>query len=152
MVYWPGIDEDGACSTLAITQWFEKTGEFWGVAGGFLFKPEGGRLTLATVNIFNQWLSFLERNCKLALAHGGSFPIHIRLGVTDLKDSWWPQPQFNFDAGFAAVKESYEFISTLSSNTPECIKVVVVEAFNGLAAVYGVGPYTAVQIEELARS
>lgn len=35
MVYWPGTAEGGICPTVAITQWFEKTGEFWGVAGGF---------------------------------------------------------------------------------------------------------------------
>ena len=152
MVYWPGAEEEGVCSTLAITQWFEQTGEFWGVAAGFLFKPEGGRLTLAIVNIFNQWLSFLARNCELALVHGGAFPIHIRLGITDLKDSWWPQPHIAFEAGFAAVKDSYEFIAQLSSNTPESIKAVVVDAFNGLAAVYGVEPHTVEQIEKLAGS
>ena len=152
MIYWPGKYEQGAHSTLAITQWFETTGEFWGVAGGFLFEPKSGRLILSTGNIFNQWFSFLVRNCELALAHGGAFPIHIRLGISDLEDSWWPQAQFDFGEGFASVEESYEFVSTLQSNTPEIIRMVVVDAFNGLAAVYGVGPFTAAQIEEMARS
>ena len=152
MVYWPGPAEDGIYKTFAITQWFEKTGEFWGVAGTFLFKPKDGRLTLATGYFFKQWLHFLERNCMLALAHGGSLPIHVRLGVADLRNSWWPQGQFDFgDEGFAAVEDSYEFDATLTSIAPQDLKAIVVKAFNGLAAVYGVNPHTAEQIEALAR-
>lgn len=152
MVYWPGKAEDGIYPTVAITQWFEKTGEFWGVGGGFLFKREGERLTLATGYFYKQWLYFLQMNCMLAINHGGSLPIHVRLGVTGLADSWWPRQRYQFDdEGFAAVEESYEFDATLASILPEDIKAVVVDAFNGLAAVYGVGTHTAEQIEALAR-
>jgi hypothetical protein len=152
MIYWPVTAEDHVYSTLAITQWFEKTGEFWGVAGGFLFKSDSERLMLATGYFFGRWFNFLERNCALALAHGGALPIHIRLGVNDLRDSWWPRGQFDFyDDGFAAVEESYEFHATLTSIEPAALKAVVVEAFNGLAAVYGVEPHTVEQIEALAR-
>jgi hypothetical protein len=152
MVFWPGKAEDGIYETVAITQWFEKTGEFWGVAGGFLFTPKNGRLTLATGYFFKRWLHFLERNCMLALEHGGSLPIHVRLGVADLRDSWWPQAQFDFgDEGFATVEDSYEFDATLTSIAPSDLKEIVVKAFNGLAAVYGVNPQTAEQIEDLAR-
>lgn len=143
---------DDIYPTVAITQWFEKTGEFWGVASGFLFTPKGGRLTLATGYFFKQWLHFLERNCNLALTHGGSLPIHVRLGVTDLKDSWWPRGQFDFhNDGFAAVENSYEYDATLTSIAPEELKSIAVEAFNGLAAIYGVEPHTAEKIEVLSR-
>lgn len=152
IIYWQGTPEDGIYPTVAITQWFEKTGEFWGVAGGFLFKPKSGRLTLATGYFFKQWLHFLERNCNLALAHGGALPIHIRLGVTGLTHSWWPQQPYDFDNdGFAAVEDSYVFEATLTSIAPQELKAVVVNAFNDLAAVYGIGPHTAEQIEAMAR-
>ena len=151
MVYWPGTAKDGIYPTGAITQWFEKTGEFWGVAGGFLFTPKDGRLTLATDYIFKQWLHFLERNCMLAVSHGGSLPIHVRLGVVGLTDSWWPQAQFDFGEGFAAVEDSYEFDATLTTITPQDLEAVVVDGFNGLAAIYGVEPHTEEQIEALAR-
>ena len=152
MVYWPGTAEDGVSSTLALTQWFEKTGEFWGVGGGFLFQPEGGRLTLATGYFYQRWLNFLERNCSLALAHGGSLPIHVRLGVNDLRNSWWPRGAYQFDnEGYAAVENSYEFDTTLTSITPEALQRVAVDAFNGLAAVYGIEPHTHEQIIELSR-
>lgn len=155
MIYWPGTPEDGIYPTVAITQWFEKTGELWGVAGGFLFTassgPNSGRLMLATGHFFKQWLHFLERNCELALAHGGSLPIHIRLGVAGITDSWWPQRQFDFgNEGFAAVEDSYEFDATLTSIAREYLKEIVVDAFNGLAAVYGIESHTAEQIEALA--
>lgn len=152
MVYWPGAEQDGAYQTLAITQWFEKTGEFWGVAGGFLFTPKSGRLTLATGSFYKQWLEFLKRNCALALAHGGSLPIHVRLGVNGLANSWWPQGRFQFnDEGYAAVEDSYEYDATLTSIEPDILKATVTEAFNGLAAVYGIESQTYEQIVEQGR-
>lgn len=152
VVYWPGEAKDGAYQTLAITQWFEKTGEFWGVAGGFLFTPDGGRRTLATGSFYKHWLHFLERNCALALAHGGSLPIHVRLGISDLKNSWWPRGPFQFgDEGYAAVDDAYEYDATLTSTEPEALKAVVVAAFNGLGAIYGVPEHTYEQIVERSR-
>jgi len=152
MVYWPGTSENGVDPTLAITQWFEKTGEFWGVAGGFLFQREGDRLTLATGYFFQQWLSFLERNCALALEHGGSLPIHVRLGISNLTDSWWPSGPFQFrDEGFAAVELAYEYDARLTSIETAAIREVAVAAFNGLAAVYGQEPFTLDEILEMAK-
>ena len=152
MVYWPGTEKDGAYQTLAITQWFEKTGEFWGVAGGFLFTPKSGRLTLATGSFYKQWLAFLKRNCALALAHGGSFPIHVRLGVNGLANSWWPQGRYQFnDEGYTAVEDSYEYDATLTSTEPDVLKATVTDAFHGLAAVYGIEPHTYEQIVEQGR-
>ena len=152
MVYWPGTAEDGVNTTLALTQWFAKTGEFWGVGGGFLFQREGDRLTLATGYFYQRWLNFLERNCTLALAHGGSLPIHVRLGVNDLRNSWWPRGAHQFDdEGYAAVEDSYEYDVTMTSITPEALQQAAVDAFNGLAAVYGIEPRTHEQIIKLSR-
>ncbi len=152
MVYWPGTAEDGVYPILAMTQWFEKTGEFWGVGAGFLFQREGERRTLATGYFYQRWLDFLERNCTLALAHGGSLPIHVRLGVNDLRNSWWPRGPYQFDdEGYAAVEDAYEYDTTLTSITPEALQQVAVDAFNGLAAVYGVQAHTHEQIIALSR-
>lgn len=151
MVYWPGTAEEGVYPTLAITQWFEKTGEFWGVGGGFLFERDG-RVSLATGYFFQHWLDFLKRNAKLALEHGGSLPIHVRLGVNGLAGSWWPKGRYDFDdEGFAAVEEAYEFDATLTSVAADDLKQVTVDAFNGLAAVYGVEPHTYDQIVALSK-
>lgn len=150
-IYWPGTEEDGTAPTVAVTQWFEKTGEFWGVAGGFLFDREG-RVTLATGYFFRHWLDFLKRNTKLALAHGGALPIHIRMGVNGLAGSWWPRSAFDFgDDGFAAVELSYEFNATLTSIEPEALQRVAVDAFNGLAGVFGHEPFTFAEILEMAK-
>jgi hypothetical protein len=152
MAYWPGTPEGDVDPTRALTQWFEKTGEFWGVGGGFLFERDGDRLTLATGYLFKQWVDFLERNCALALSHGGSLPIHIRLGIANLTDSWWPRGPLQFaDEGYAAVELAYEYDATLSSIDQAEIRRVAVEAFNGLAAVYGLGPFTLEEIVEMAK-
>jgi hypothetical protein len=122
------------------------------VGGGFLFDREGDRLTLATGYFYQRWLGFLKRNCVLALAHGGSLPIHVRLGVSDLRGSWWPRGRFDFgDEGYAAVEDSYEYDATLMSVEPGELQRVAVEAFNGLAAAYGVEPFTHEQIVKESR-
>ena len=151
-IYWPGNEVNGVQNTRAVTQWFEKTGEFWGVAGGFLFQRDGERITLATGYFFKQWLHFLERNCALALAYGGSLPIHVRLGVSNLTDSWWPRGPFTFaDEGYAAVELAYEYDAQLTSIEPEALRTVAVAAFNGLAAVYGQEPFSYDEIIELSK-
>lgn len=148
-VYWPGTAEEGVDPTVALTQWFEKTGEIWGVGGGFLFQRDSERLTLSTGYFYQRWLHFLERNCALALSHGGALPIHVRLGVSDIRDSWWPRGPFQFnDEGHAAAEDSYEFDATLTSITPEELQRVAVEAFNGLAAAYGMEAFTHDEIIE----
>jgi hypothetical protein len=152
MVYWPGTPEGDVDPTRALTQWFEKTGEFWGVGGGFLFQRDGDRLTLATGYFFKHSVDFLERNCTLALEHGGSIPIHIRLGIANLTDSWWPRGPLQFDdEGYAAVELAYEYDATLTSIDKAEIRRVAVDAFNGLAAVYGLNPFTLEQIVEMAK-
>lgn len=152
IVYWPGTEEEGVYPTVAVTQWFERTGEFWGVGGGFLFDRENDRLTLATGYFYQRWLHFLERNCALALEHGGSLPIHVRLGVSSIKGSWWPRGRFDFgDDGYAAVEDSYEYDATLTSIAPEELQRIAVEAFNGLAAAYGVKPFSHEQIIKESR-
>ena len=152
MTYWPGPPEDDVDPTRALTQWFEKTGEIWGVGGGFLFQREGDRLTLATGYFLKQWLHFLERNCALALAHGGSFPLHVRLGISNLTGSWWPRGPFSFaDDGYAAVENAYEYDTSISSIEPETLQTIAAEAFNGLASVYCQEPFTLQEILEMAR-
>lgn len=152
MIYRPDAAEEGVYPTGALTQWFEKTGEFWGIANEFLFTPKSGRLTVATGYIFKQWMSFLERNCALALAHGGSLPIHVRLGITGLDGTWWPAGRYDFgDEGFAAVEPSFEYDATLSSDGKDSLRNVAVAAFNALAEIYGVAAHTLDEIEALGR-
>ncbi|SES16471.1 hypothetical protein SAMN05518866_1497 [Sphingobium sp. YR768] len=151
-IYWPGNEVNGVQNTRAVTQWFEKTGEFWGVGGGFLFQREGDRLTLSTGYFVKHWLDFLERNCALALAYGGALPIHARLGISNLTDSWWPRGDFQFgDEGFAAVENAYEYDGILTSTEPQALQELVVAAFNGLAAVYGHEPFTLEEILDEAK-
>lgn len=150
-IYWPGTEKDVVAPTVAVTQWFEKTGEPWGIAGGFLFDRDG-RVTLATGYFFRHWLDFLKRNTTLALAHGGLLPMHVRLGVNGLAGSLWPRGPFDFDNdGFGAVEPSYEYDATLSSIEPEALEQVAVDAFNGLAGVYGLEAFTFAEILDMAK-
>lgn len=151
MIFWPGTPQPDYVPTLALTQWFEKTGEFWGVAGGFLFDREG-RKTLATGYFFKQWLDFLKRSTKHALQHGGSLPLHVKLGISSLEDSWWPRGRFDFDDdGRQAVEPCYEYNATLTSIESDAVQEVAVNAFNGLAHIYAYEPFTLAEILEMAK-
>lgn len=148
--YAPGQDEDGIGQTLAVTQWFEKTGEFWGVAGGFLFERDG-EVRLSTGYFFRLWLEFLTRNGRLALQYGGQLPIHVRLGVNGLAGSSWPPSALDIGDRFVALDPSYEYQATLTSIEPDAVRAVAVAAFNGLAEAYGHEPFTLEEIVEMAR-
>ncbi|WP_449470246.1 hypothetical protein [Sphingobium chungangianum] len=151
-IYRPDSAEEGVYPVGALTQWFEKTGEFWGIANEFLFTPKNGRRTVATGYIFHQWVSFLERNAGLALAHGGSLPMHVRLGITGLDGTWWPAGPYDFgDEGFQSVEASFEYDGVLISVDDAAIKQLVAAAFNALAEVYGIEPHSLEAIEALAR-
>lgn len=72
--------------------------------------------------------------------------------MNGLTDSWWPKGRYEFDdEGYASVEDSYEYDATLTSIKPDDLKSVVVDAFNGLAAIYGVGAHTYEQIVEQSR-
>ncbi|RZF63497.1 hypothetical protein EWE75_15785 [Sphingomonas populi] len=78
--------------------------------------------------------------------------IHVRLGANGLSGSFWPGGPLQFDdEGYEAVEDTYEYDTTLIATTPEALKAVVVEAFNGLAAVYGVEAHSFEQISERSR-
>jgi len=152
MTYRPDEEVHGVYSAGALTQWFERTGEFWGIANEFLFASKNDRSTVATGYIFERWVSFLERNCLLALEHGGELPIHVRLGITGLDESWWPQGPFDFgDEGFAAVEPAFEYDAKLVKADRQALRQVAADAFNALAAIYGVEPHSIEQIEALSR-
>lgn len=149
-IYCPGTEVDGISPTLAVTQWFEKTGEFWGVAGGFLFERDGEK-RLSTGYFFRHWLDFLARNSKLALEHGGQLPIHVRLGVNGLGGSTWPPGALDFGDRFIATEPAFEYQATLTSIDPDAVRALAVEAFNGLAEIYGHEPFTAQEIADMAK-
>ena len=152
MIYRPDDAEEGIHPVGALTQWFEKTGEFWGIAYEFLFIPISGRRTVATGYIFGQWVCFLERNGGLALAHGGALPMPVRLGITGLDGTWWPAARYDFgDEGFASVEPSFEYDGVLTSSDKPAIKELAAAAFNALAEIYGVEPHSIDEIEALAR-
>ncbi|TCP64612.1 hypothetical protein C8J43_11719 [Sphingomonas sp. PP-CE-1G-424] len=149
-IYWPSAGVEGVSPTVAVTQWFEKTGEFWGVAGGFLFERQGEK-KLATGYFFKHLLDFLTRNGKLALEHGGKLPIHVRLGVNGLAGSTWPPGALDFGDRFIATEDTFEYQATLTSIEPNALRMLAVDAFNELAEVYGHEPFTAHEIAEMAK-
>jgi hypothetical protein len=72
--------------------------------------------------------------------------------VSNLKGSWWPRGQFDFNGeGYAAVEDSYEFDATLTSIEPDALQSIAMDAFNGLAAVYGIGSFTHERIIQESR-
>lgn len=141
MTYRPEPEEGPVRQVGALTQWFEKAGEFWGIENGFLYEDDGYRF-VATEYAVREWFAFLKRNCALALELGGALPIHLRLGVTGLHGTWWPsEGRFAFEGRtFAAVEPSLEFSATIFSTDADALVSVVAQAFNALRAVYGKPP------------
>jgi len=79
----------------ALTQWFDKTGELWGVASGYAFDHQG-RPTLATHALardlrkaLTSWISFFE-------SFEAAKPYTIEAGITGFENTYWPS-ESSFD-------------------------------------------------------
>jgi hypothetical protein len=64
MIYWPGTEENGAYPTLAITQWFEKTGSSGASAAGSCSSGKGGSRSRPGIS--------LNTGCTFSSATAGS--------------------------------------------------------------------------------
>ena len=147
MTYRPEPEDGPVRQVGALTQWFEKTGEFWGIESAFLYENDESRF-VATEYAVREWFTFLKRNCALVLELGGALPIHLRLGITGLHGTWWPpEGRFAFEGRkFAAVEPSLEFSATIFSTDTAALVSVVAQAFNALRSVYGKPPIAAQDI------
>lgn len=73
----------------ALTQWFDKTGEIWGVSPAYGFQSKG-RLQLATVALAKQWRKRLREWIALFKRLGANGPYRVEAGLTGIQDIYWP--------------------------------------------------------------
>lgn len=77
----------------ALTQWFDKTGELWGVAPGYGFEQKG-RVILATDALAKQWRSRLKEWIALLDKFQARKPYRVEAGLTGLAGVRWPGDSF----------------------------------------------------------
>lgn len=77
----------------ALTQWFDKTGELWGVAPGYGFEQKG-RVILATDALAKQWRSRLKEWIALLDKSQARKPYRVEAGLTALAGVHWPGDSF----------------------------------------------------------
>jgi len=76
----------------------------------------------------------------------------VRLGVKGLAGSTWPPSALDFgDRFIIAAQDTFEYQATLTSIEPDAVRMLAVDAFNGLAEVYGHKSFTAHEIAEMAK-
>lgn len=73
----------------ALTQWFDKTGEIWGVSPIYAFEQEGVR-TLAARALALQLRSKLRDWVALFKELGARQPLRVEAGITGLQGVMWP--------------------------------------------------------------
>lgn len=79
-----GIDQ-----VSALTQWFDKTAEIWGVSPAYGFNRDG-RLQLATTALAKQWRRRLREWLALFKQLGAKGPYRVEAGLTGIQDIYWP--------------------------------------------------------------
>jgi hypothetical protein len=102
-----------ACPELAegtqATIWFADTGEVWAV-DRWIVNNWQGRPTVYGDDLVKGWKAFIAAQLPLLIANGGSFPVHIRLGVSGVSGSFWPVRNPAFGAPEALEDHAqYEF-------------------------------------------
>ncbi len=79
-----------ADEVTALTQWFDKTAEIWGVSPAYGF-DRGGRLQLATTALAKQWRKRLREWITLFEKVGAKGPYCVEAGLTGIQDIYWPK-------------------------------------------------------------
>ena len=74
----------------ALTQWFDKTAEIWGVSPAYGFGRDG-RLQLATTALAKQWRKRLREWIALFEKVGAKGPYRVEAGLTGIQDICWPK-------------------------------------------------------------
>jgi hypothetical protein len=81
---------DGA-TTFNATQWFQDSGELWGVTSA-AFNQNAGLVSFAYGSAFPELDRFLGRAVTGIKRVGGAGPFAIRIGACGLQDTVWPTP------------------------------------------------------------
>lgn len=143
------VDSHNQEVTESATRWFNETGEFWGVASSFFFKPQDLAVQLAERFVLRRWKAFLEHHTKLLRTLGGSGPIHLKLGLTGLDGVQWPHDRFH-SAGdeVEAVESVVEYAAVLEDIAPELIAGHVHAAGDAVRGAFGYAPYSEAEFRE----
>lgn len=78
-----------AGEVTALTQWFDRTAEIWGVSPAYGFTRDG-RLQLATAALARQWRKRLREWIALFQILGAKGPYQVEAGLTGTQDIYWP--------------------------------------------------------------
>jgi hypothetical protein len=77
----------------ALTQWFDKTAELWGMSPVYGFERDGIR-QLATVALAKQWRARLREWIALFEQLGARKPLRVEAGITGIQGIVWPGDAF----------------------------------------------------------
>jgi hypothetical protein len=78
-----------ADEVTALTQWFDKTAEIWGVSPSYGFHHDG-RLQLATTALARQWRKRLREWIAQFKKLGAKGAYRVEAGLTGIQDIYWP--------------------------------------------------------------
>lgn len=77
----------------ALTQWFDKTAEIWGISPAYDFESDGVR-QLATHALARQWRKRLRQWIRLFEELGARKPFRIEAGLSGIQGILWPGDAF----------------------------------------------------------
>ncbi|MGB3845377.1 MAG: hypothetical protein WA940_05875 [Sphingopyxis sp.] len=90
LTYQGSVRAEGASKSLdGATMWFRDTGEVWATQTGIMSQYKGW-LTFFGDYVPEKWARFLWYGLNQLSQSGGRGPYHVRLGVTGLAGSVWP--------------------------------------------------------------
>ncbi|WP_262030511.1 hypothetical protein [Microvirga sp. Mcv34] len=124
------------------TQWFQDTGELWGVSSTCFGLDDNNRPNLGYALIFKPIDSFIERAIEAINELGGSGPIGVKVGIADMRKTYFPG-QFLSQAS-EALQDSVAIEKTKETWTDQSRREFLKDFWNAVLDGYGRNPVESV--------
>lgn len=131
----------------ALTQWFDKTGEIWGVAPGYGFERKG-KILLATDALAKQWRARLKEWMAFFDQFEARKPYRVEAGLTGMTGVYWPSDSF-FDLPQCMEPEVFHVRSSADWSNDAQLRFLV-ELFGKVCDTFCMPRLTPEQIASMA--
>ena len=130
------------------TQWFQATGEIWGIDSRVVFETGDDNVGLAVNYVLQCWQRFLRRHARTFESHRAEGPFDVEAGVTGVENLVWPKGPY--DTTYQpAIEDQLVTRSKLQTLDEASIRNFMEQSATAMRYSFGFGPYTDAALDKI---